>query len=442
MTGKGKPYKSTRGKRTSSKFSSRTDEVLNLASEFLDACNPQAAQLIFEEALAANPDDAILLDALGELLYDLGEEEQAKARFLKSAEVSPGGSHAKWVHLGTMSEGAEAVGYFRRGINLLESRVMAASAAAKASFASSLDSVTLLKRSLSNSYCSIAEIYMSDLCDEPEAEREAETSAAAAVTADEQNPDAHAVYASVRLSQSRPSEAAIMLKRASALLEALCREMEEDVLKEDDGNNEEGDMVLSEENSSNNTTSLSLKTTEAKELLAAQSAALMPAYHSRLSLGKMCMESELWHEASDIFDRLLAEDDTVMEIWFLLGEAQLHSQDFNSALDTVTTAAAIVSSAISTVQGHSAIGGKKGSKGQKGMSKTKAGFGEGAAIRSATAEAIQNAPLDFSKEVIASLLSTPIEELQAQLLQFSKLIDSIKTQQQQQVENNASTMMT
>jgi Tfp pilus assembly protein PilF len=87
MTGKGKPYKSTRGKRTSSKSSSRTDEVINLASEFLDACNPQAAQLIFEEALAANPDDAILLDALGELLYDLGEEEQAKARFLKSAEV-------------------------------------------------------------------------------------------------------------------------------------------------------------------------------------------------------------------------------------------------------------------------------------------------------------------------------------------------------------------
>jgi hypothetical protein len=62
-----------------------------------------------------------------------------------------------------------------------------------------------------------------------------ELPAAAAVAADGQNPDAHAVFASVRLSQQRPLEASVMLKRASALLEALCRDMEEDMLKEDDG---------------------------------------------------------------------------------------------------------------------------------------------------------------------------------------------------------------
>ena len=430
-------------KKTSAKSASRTDEVLNLAADFLDACNPRAAQLIYEEALAATPDDAILLDALGEVLYELGDEDQAKARFLRSAEMSPGGGHAKWVHLGTMSEGNEAVGYFRRGISLLESRVMAASAAAKASFSSSSESIEMLKRSLSNAYCSIAEIYMSDLCDEPEAEREAESSAAAAVAADGLNPDAHAVFASVRLSQQRPLEASVMLKRASALLEALCRDMEEDMLKEDDGdtgaddfNEDRGEAMEEEEDVSTREVSggSGLRgglSSASKEHAAAQSAALMPAYQSRLSLAKMCMEVELWTEASDILDRLIAEDDTVMEVWFLLGEAQLHSLDMSSAFDTVSTAAAIVSAAISSQGGGGGGSGgggkKKGGSSSKIKNSSKAGFGEGAVIRSVTAEAIQNAPLEFSREVIEALLSTPMEELNAQLSQFSSLLATIKS---------------
>lgn len=430
-------------KRTSAKSVSRTDEVLNLAADFLDACNPRAAQLIYEEALAATPDDAILLDALGEVLYELGDEDEAKARFLRSAELSPGGGHAKWVHLGTMSEGHEAVGYFRRGISLLESRVIAATAAARASFSSSSESIEMLRRSLSNAYCAIAEIYMSDLCDEPEAEREAESSAASAVASDEQNPDAHAVFASVRLSQQRPIEASVMLKKASALLEALCREMEEDMLKEDDHDDHDargGEMIKMkmeeevEDTSSSSTLNVNGGgSSTSKELAVAQSAALMPAYQSRLSLAKMCMEVELWSEACDILDRLIAENDTVMEVWFLLGEAQLHSLDMSSAFDTVSTAAAIVSAAISSLGGGRGGGGggdrkkKVGGSTSKIKSATKGGFGEGAAVRSATADAIQNAPLEFSREVIEALLSTPLEELDAQFSQFSSLLETIKS---------------
>ena len=64
---------------------------------------------------------------------------------------------------------------------------------------------------------------MTDLCDEPEAEAVADASAAAARAADESNPDAYALSASVRLSQSRPAEAAPLLHRACELLAALFR---------------------------------------------------------------------------------------------------------------------------------------------------------------------------------------------------------------------------
>jgi hypothetical protein len=151
-----------------------------------------------------------------------------------------------------------------------------------------------------------------------------------------------------------------MLKKASALLEALCREMEEDMLKEDDHDDHDargGEMIKMkmeeevEDTSSSSTLNVNGGgSSTSKELAVAQSAALMPAYQSRLSLAKMCMEVELWSEACDILDRLIAENDTVMEVWFLLGEAQLHSLDMSSAFDTVSTAAAIVSAAISSLR--------------------------------------------------------------------------------------------
>jgi hypothetical protein len=220
--------------------------------------------------------------------------------------------------------------------------------------------------------------------------------------------------------------------------------MEEDMLKEDDHDDHDargGEMIkmkMEEEDVEDTSSSSTLNingggSSTSKELAVAQSAALMPAYQSRLSLAKMCMEVELWSEACDILDRLIAENDTVMEVWFLLGEAQLHSLDMSSAFDTVSTAAAIVSAAISSLGGGRGGGGggdrkkKVGGSTSKIKSATKGGFGEGAAVRSATADAIQNAPLEFSREVIEALLSTPLEELEAQFSQFSSLLETIKS---------------
>jgi tetratricopeptide (TPR) repeat protein len=141
---------------------------------------------------------------------------------------------------------------------------------------------------------------------------------------------------------------------------------------------------------------------------AAATAAAVPSLASRLSTAKMCMEVELWPEAADVLDRMLVEDDTDMEVWFLLGEALLHSGDVDAALETVETAAAMVAAAIAAQPGKA--GGRSG-----------AGAGAGGAALAAAAAAARTAAVDFSREAIQALISTPPKELAAQATQFESL---------------------
>ena len=404
--------------------SSRLEEVFSMASSYLDQCNPSAAALLFEEALATRPDEPRLLDALGEALVELGERERARALFARSASVSPGGGHGKWLQLGALSEGAEAVQHFRRGIALLAARLapessFPSSSSSSSSSSSAASPEALLRLELSNAHCSVAEIYMTDLCDEEEAEREADASAAQALAADLGNPEAHSLTASVRLSQQRPAEAIPHLRRACEIMELLFRRLDEDP---GDGEEEGGEGAAgagSEGAGASSAAGMSGAMevssgggggADAVAAAAAATAAAVPSLASRLSTAKMCMEVELWPEAADVLDRMLAEDDTDMEVWFLLGESLLHSGEVDAALETVETAAAMVAAAIAAQ--HGKAGGRSG---------VGAGAGAGSAALAAAAAAARTAAVDFSREAIQALLSTPPKELAAQATQFESL---------------------
>ena len=312
----------------------------------------------------------------------------------------------------------------------------------------------LLRRALTNEHCSVAEVYMTDLCDEPEAEAVADAAAAAAMVADEGNPDAHALTASVRLSQSRPTEAAPLLRRACELLAAIFRAADGagggDDEDEDDDEGGDGDAGLGAgagagaiavrpprrgggggrggrgggggggggAEAAMEEAAASPDDDEAAAAAAA-AAALVPPWASRLSLAKMCLEAELWPQAADVLDRLLAEDDAQMEVWFLLGEALLHAGELEAAADTVSTAAAMVAAARAAQPAAASKGAKKAAA----AAFAKAGAAAGAA------GAAPRAAIDFSREAIQALVATPPEELAAQAQQFERLLAKVTERQ-------------
>ena len=57
----------------------------------------------------------------------------------------------------------------------------------------------------------------------------------------------------------------------------------------------------------------------------------IPLYAQRLSTAKLCIELELYEEALNVLETLLAEDDGDAEIWYLLGWTYYLTQEFSMA---------------------------------------------------------------------------------------------------------------
>ena len=64
-----------------------------------------------------------MTEAYGSLLAEMGEEEQAIAMLKKAIELSPEAGHEKYMYLGQLLEGGEALTMTRKGIDLLQQQL-------------------------------------------------------------------------------------------------------------------------------------------------------------------------------------------------------------------------------------------------------------------------------------------------------------------------------
>lgn len=76
--------------------------------------------------------------------------------YKRSIELSPNSGHAKYLYMGQLTSGEEAVGYISKGIDIMEAAVKCRVSEACAL----LDQVTL--EDISTAYCTLAEIYLTD----------------------------------------------------------------------------------------------------------------------------------------------------------------------------------------------------------------------------------------------------------------------------------------
>ncbi len=240
------------------------------------------------------------MDALAELLIGLGESERAKGLLERSAKLAPESGSSKWLYLGQMSEGWQALQHFSKGAELLKAELAARGLVGMEAGEDVNNEVYAIMNQVVSAQCSIAELYLTDLCYEDDAEGRCQVALDEAVRMDVGgSPEVTQALANLRLSQENGEEAADLMLETVRRLNACQQEDYEEDMEEEEEKGQEGGRGLPLPN-------LMFRVQTAKLLLECQ------AYKK----GKKCAK-----QAIKILEACKCEDDEIMEVWYLLGVA-------------------------------------------------------------------------------------------------------------------------
>ncbi|CAH8659060.1 unnamed protein product [Dicrocoelium dendriticum] len=98
------------------------------------------------------------------------------------------------MYLGQLTEGSESLNYYRQGLEVLR-KMSSDQSCLTTSQSNPNRTAESLQRAESNGFCAIAELYMTDLCDLPEAQSECKAAFEGAIQTDPSNPQAWLVAA-------------------------------------------------------------------------------------------------------------------------------------------------------------------------------------------------------------------------------------------------------
>uniref|UniRef100_A0A8C7XJ20 Si:dkey-12j5.1 n=1 Tax=Oryzias sinensis TaxID=183150 RepID=A0A8C7XJ20_9TELE len=270
-------------KKTSQKYS--VEQLLEKTEEYMDSFDFEMAGLFCQRALDVDPNNLQALDMQGHICSELGDTQKAKGVFLRAVELSPDEGHSKYMYLGQIHTGLEAIGYYTKGIQVLLSTMeKQETAQAGAAAAATVEDKELpSEKDVSVAYCSIAEIYLTDLCMEEGAADKCRESIEMALKYQHDNPEALQLMASYLFSTERNQEGKeYLLKSVGTWLPA----------------------------QKQSTSSSSTEEDVQKDI---------PPYESRITTAKLLMECEEYEMAVDVLEGLLEEDDEVVQVWYLSG---------------------------------------------------------------------------------------------------------------------------
>ncbi|GAA5857129.1 hypothetical protein JCM8547_007977 [Rhodosporidiobolus lusitaniae] len=248
----------------------------------------QAVQLAHQEmqAKGADADPTMLRDALeilGTVELELDEVAEAREHFLASvqlAQATPDPSPAPHLYLAQLSATPqESLQHFASALTILQAKLAALEKAklgqdGGAGTAEEGEDEGEIRRSASRALVGMTELYLTDLCFEPDAEQNCEKYLASAAELDPSDPEVYQTLASVRLSQQRPEDAKAALMQGWELWRVL-----------------DADSVL------------------------------YPPAATRLTCAKLFLELSAHVPALEILNRLENEDDEDSEVWYLSGWA-------------------------------------------------------------------------------------------------------------------------
>lgn len=275
--------------------------LLEKAEQLMSEMNWELAQAFVTRAIERAPLLAAAHTLRGELAVQLGDFETAASSLRTAITLEPNAGAEKFMNLGQVLGGDEAADLYARGVEILRAQLAAAP-----------DSVEL-RRALCSALCSVAELYLTDLCMADEAEHECGAAIHAALATDDNSVEALQLAASYHLSCRRPDDALLALRRSYALWQgAIERALAADDADDDaDG----GGAQLTDD-----------------DLF------LLPTYERRLDAARLFMELAQPAEAVAICGLLVQESDDVAEVWTLLAHAHVALGEWNDAFECVERA--------------------------------------------------------------------------------------------------------
>jgi tetratricopeptide (TPR) repeat protein len=267
-----------------SKPKASPEALLVQAATLLQTSEPEEALVAARRALnilqpsSTPPSVAALpaLNLLGEIQVELGDPESAREAFEAAIAIDPLGvsdGAEKFLWMAQLNEegGAKSVAWFEKGIEVLKREI----GELEGTLVKKTEVTDLLeekKQKVANSLCGIAEVYMTDLSWEEDAEARCEAAVTEALLFAPSNPEPLQTLASIRISQLRHEDAKAALARSMDLWK--------DLDPDDDR---------------------------------------VPDYSTRISLSRLLMEAELEDEAFEVLERLIGENDGSVEAWYLGG---------------------------------------------------------------------------------------------------------------------------
>lgn len=267
---------------TPKKSKASPESLLIQAATLLQTSQPEEALVYAKRALGllqptSEPTLAALpaLNLLGEISVELGDPESARDVFLAAAALDEDGASdgaEKFLWLAQLNEegGAESVRWFEKGVEVLKGEIGELEGKLKKSEVT--EALEEKKQKMANALCGIAEVYMTDLSWEEDAEGRCEAAVTEALFVAPNSPEPLQTLASIRISQTRLEDARAALTRSMDLWKSL---------DPDDPK--------------------------------------VPDYSTRISLARLLMEAEMEDEAIEVLERLVGENDSSVETWYLGG---------------------------------------------------------------------------------------------------------------------------
>eukprot|EP00033_Pygsuia_biforma_P001586 GCRY01001785.1.p1 GENE.GCRY01001785.1~~GCRY01001785.1.p1 ORF type:complete len:303 (+),score=85.16 GCRY01001785.1:3-911(+) len=258
-----------------SKFIELLTEAASAAAEF----DYEKAEKCYEQAVAIDPESHLVLESLASFWIDIGKFADAHAVLSKAIQSHPQGSYTQYFLLGQIVDGRNSVQAYEMGLNLL---MHTKNAIESGQLEGNVD---LVVSDGAKALCAVAELFMTDLCMEPDAEAMCGEYLNKANELSPQNYEVLQLLANYKLCQCQPEEALTILEQSIGLWVA-------------QQGREEGDS---------------------------------PSVEFKTDTLKYLIELEQYERAVELASTLLEEEDSIAEIWYLYALAKFHTKEYEEA---------------------------------------------------------------------------------------------------------------
>ncbi|KAJ8145650.1 hypothetical protein OY671_001270 [Metschnikowia pulcherrima] len=202
------------------------DSIIQKARAFLQSSQEEKALELLTPKVSQHPENVSLLQVFGEALLEANDVETAYAVLSKATELDPEAKLGveKFLYLGQIIGGSDGCSLLNIAIQRLQDQLQSVHdntggndpvlQELSRSYPTSEVLALYLIKKLNQAIFAEIEIWMTDLCMEPEAEAECDKLISHSLALDDTNPEAYSLLASIRISQQRQADAEEALNKA------------------------------------------------------------------------------------------------------------------------------------------------------------------------------------------------------------------------------------